>query len=127
MGKTRYHITERAKESPLLVAIPSTKEYVGIGGVYEVSERVNCAGCSEKQREAKIAAAKSKPKKVYREALPHEYEEIVLAYHKTKGIPEYLILLPPDETPAHLAGALDGEEQKAKKNKKGEIETETGE
>lgn len=88
------HITELAKQSPLLIPLPSTGEYVGVGGPYTVKAGENCGSCSQKQKEAFKAKNAGKPPRQYREALPHEYEEIAEAYRASNGIPQYLIIVP---------------------------------
>lgn len=91
---TKYHLTELAKQSPLLIPLPSTGEYVGVGGPYTVNAGENCGSCSQEQKKAFAAKNAGKPQRQYREALPHEYLEIAEAYRASNGIPSYLIIIP---------------------------------
>jgi len=89
-----YKITEKAKDSPIAVPLPGSKEYVGVGGKYEINEAANCPTCSPEQQEAWEAERSAKPKRFYREAEPHEYTILAEQYKASGGIPQYLIYIP---------------------------------
>jgi len=89
-----YKITEKAKQNPIAVVLPGSKEYVGVGGKYEIKGSSNCATCSPEQREEQEKAQAVQPKRFYREAEPHEYTILVEQYKASGGIPQYLIYIP---------------------------------
>lgn len=89
-----YKITDKAKESPIAVPLPGSKEYVGVGGKYSINEAANCPTCSPEQQAAWEAEQAGKPKRFYREAEPHEYAILVEQYKASGGIPGYLIYIP---------------------------------
>ena len=90
----KYEITEQAKQSPLLVSLPTTNEYVGVGAPYVVNDAAKCPSCNQEELVAFEAANKNAKPRQYREALPHEYALIAEQYKATHGIPGYLIIIP---------------------------------
>lgn len=94
-----YQLTEKALESPLLITLPFyPHENVGVGGPYVVNTEARCGSCSAEEQRAFEAEQAGKPKRSFREALPHEYLKIAEAYKSSNGIPGYLIIVP-DEVP----------------------------
>lgn len=96
-----YKITDKAKADPIAVPLPISKEYVGVGGKYEINETANCPSCSPEQQVDFEKQQSIKPKRFYREAEPHEYQALVEQYAASGGIPQYLILIP--DQPAQKA------------------------
>lgn len=96
----KYKLTDKAKQSPLLVPLPFyPHENVGVGGNYEVNTGARCASCSPQEQAAFEKENAGKPKRFFREAEPHEYEAIAEAYKASNGIPGYLIIIPDEPKP----------------------------
>jgi len=90
----KFEITEQAKQSPLLISLPTTGEWVGVGAPYLVNDAARCPSCNEQELVAFEAANKNVKPRQYREALPHEYALIAEQYKASHGIPGYLIIIP---------------------------------
>lgn len=94
----KYEITDKAKENPLLIQL-DTGEWVGVGAKYEVNAGSSCGSCSAAEKAVFEKKNARKEKRSFREALPHEYQQIAKSYEKSGGIPGYLIIVPDEPKP----------------------------
>ncbi len=100
----KYVITDLAKQNPNLFQLPSG-EFVGVGGPYEVNGSARCGSCTAKEQAEFDKQQAGKPKRTFREALPHEYEILAKQYEGSGGIPGYLIIVPDEPKPAQQKGS----------------------
>lgn len=99
----KYELTQLALESPLLITLPFyPHENVGVGGPYVVNTAARCGSCSAEEQRVFEAEQSAKPKRSFREAMPHEYLAIAEAYKATGGIPGYLIVIPDEFAPKQV-------------------------